>query len=43
MEKKFVYDAPMTEQIFVSIEENFLQTGIDPSGDVDPSGDGGDD
>ena len=43
MEKKFVYDAPATEQIFVNIEENFLQTGINPGGDVDPSGDGGDD
>ena len=43
MEKKFDYETPATEQIYVRIEENFLQTGIDPGGDVDPSGDGGDD
>jgi hypothetical protein len=43
MEKRIVYDAPVTEKIFVNFEENFLQTGINPGGEVPEVPDGGDD
>lgn len=42
MKKNLLYEAPKTELISVHFEENIL-SGINPGGDVDPAGDGGDD